>query len=540
MTPSELAAGTDMATPAAPQDAVPAAGLLRPGVNCWRLAEAGRATVIVDAADYFAAAKKAMLRARHQILVIGWDFDNRIRLEPRRTRLRRVPNQLGRFLTRCVARKQGLRVHVLKWRLGMLAALLRGMTPLFILNWLAAKRLSYRLAADHPLGASHHQKLIVIDDALAFCGGIDMTADRWDTREHKDRDPRRRRPSGLRYPPHHDAAMMVDGEAARALGELARARWLSATGETLPVPPGGSDPWPPCQAPQFHSVPIAIARTMPAYGARQEIREVERLYLDLIRGARRCLYIEAQYFAARRIAKALAERLGEPDPPEIVLVNPVESHGWLEEHAMFAARRLLLSTLQAADHAHRLRIYSPVTAAGTMIYVHSKVIVADDRVLRMGSSNLNNRSMGLDTECDLALEAVPGRPDEAAVRQGILDVRDGLLAEHLGVALDMLRQTLARSGSLIATIETLRQRPGRTLQPSDSEHPTPAEAFIVENELLDPEHPDSFLARLFGRIDWRWRRRLQAKIEERRDRLKQAAARRASEAAKADSQNSPG
>ena len=526
MTPSDPVATTDSAPPAAPPDQAPAPGVLNPGVNCWRLAEAGRAAVIVDAADYFAAAKKAMLRARHQILVIGWDFDHRIKLEPRRTRLRRVPNQLGRFLTRCVARKQGLRVHVLKWRLGMLAALLRGMTPLFILNWLAAKRLSYRLAADHPLGASHHQKLIVIDDALAFCGGIDMTADRWDTREHKDRDPRRRRPSGLRYRPYHDAAMMVDGAAARALGELARARWLSATGERLAAPPGGSDPWPPCQEAQFHQLPIAISRTFPAYGSQQQVREVEQLHLDMIRSARRTLYIEAQYFAARRLAKALAKRLAEPDPPEIVLINPADSHGWLEEQAMGTARRLLLSTLLAADHAGRLRVYSPVTAGGTMIYVHAKVMVVDDRVLRLGSSNLNNRSMGLDTECDLALEAVPGHADEAAVRQGILDVRDGLVAEHLGVAVETLRRTLAESGSLIAAIETLRQRPGRTLQPASIALPTPAEAFIVENELLDPEHPNSLFARLFGRIDWRWRRRLQAKIEERRERFLQSAARR--------------
>ncbi len=37
--------------------------------------------------------------------------------------------------------------------------------------------------------------------------------------------------------------------------------------------------------------------------------------------------------------------------------------------------------------------------------VHSKVMIVDDGFLRVGSANLNNRSMGADTECDLAFEA---------------------------------------------------------------------------------------------------------------------------------------
>ena len=53
---------------------------LEPGRNCWRIERAGKALVIVDAADYFRIARQAMMAAQHQILLIGWDFDARIAL----------------------------------------------------------------------------------------------------------------------------------------------------------------------------------------------------------------------------------------------------------------------------------------------------------------------------------------------------------------------------------------------------------------------------------------------------------------------------
>ncbi|HEY0275012.1 MAG TPA: phospholipase D-like domain-containing protein [Paenirhodobacter sp.] len=35
--------------------------------------------------------------------------------------------------------------------------------------------------------------------------------------------------------------------------------------------------------------------------------------------------------------------------------------------------------------------------------MHAKVMIVDDRVLRVGSSNFNNRSLRLDSECDVIL-----------------------------------------------------------------------------------------------------------------------------------------
>src|SRR5690606_19852136 len=133
-------------------------------------------------------------------------------------------------------------------------------------------------------------------------------------------------------------------------------------------------------------------------------------------------------FASRRIAEAMAARLREPEGPEIVLVNPESADGFLEEVTMDTARARLLKLIAASDRHGRFRIYTPRTEAGEPIYVHAKVTVVDDRLLRVGSSNLNNRSMGFDTECDLIVEAVAGRPGAAAVREAIRRVRDDLLA----------------------------------------------------------------------------------------------------------------
>src|SRR3546814_14781470 len=84
-----------------------------------------------------------------------------------------------------------------------------------------------------PVGASHHQKVVVADDAVAFCGGLDLTIKRWDTPEHLPQHPLRRDPAGQDYQPFHDVQMMVDGEAAAALGDLARRRWKRVTRESL-------------------------------------------------------------------------------------------------------------------------------------------------------------------------------------------------------------------------------------------------------------------------------------------------------------------
>src|SRR5262249_45345365 len=92
--------------------------------------------------------------------------------------------------------------------------------------------------------------------------------------------------------------------------------------------------------------------------------------------------------------------------------------------------------------------------------VHAKVMVVDDVLARVGSANMSNRSMGLDTECDVALEA-RGRPHVARVIAGF---RNRLLAEHLGTTPDQIGAAVGRPGSLMRVIARFGERP-RTLVP---------------------------------------------------------------------------
>jgi len=373
-----------------------------------------------------------------------------------------------------------------------------------IARWRLDKQVSIKWDSTHPLDASHHQKILVIDDAMAFCGGIDITADRWDTRHHRDEEPGRKRPFTRRsYEPWHDATLAVDGDAARALGDLGRKRWKAATGKQLPLAAAGCEAWPERLKPSFRDVTVAIARTRGHEGPNSEVREIEALFLDLIACARRFVYVETQYFASRVIAQAIAARLAEPDGPEFVIVNPKTAQGWLDEEVMSPARYQLMQALAERDPHGRFRIYTPVTEAGADIYVHAKIMIVDDVLLRVGSANMNNRSMGLDSECDLLID---GR-ERSDVRDTIARHRCGLVGEHLGVEPDAIAACLEETGSLIATIEKLRGGK-RTLVPFEPEKPNALERTLSASELLDPEAPNELaeprvrpglLSRLGGR-----------------------------------------
>jgi phosphatidylserine/phosphatidylglycerophosphate/cardiolipin synthase-like enzyme len=464
----------------------PAPGtILQPGQNCWRVEKAERVAIIIDAAEYFRAARSAMLAAEHRIMLIGWDFDARIALVPE-DETPEAPSRLGDFILWLVQRRPALEVVVLRWDLGALKSLCRGATLITVLRWMRHPRISLKLDGAHPPGASHHQKIVVIDDKLAFCGGIDITSLRWDTREHRDEEPGRRNPGRYPHPPWHDATTALEGPAAAALGELARHRWRTAGGKPLQLVERNTECWPKNLRAEFQNLEIAIARTSPEFDGADGVHEIEQLYLDLIASARRSIYAESQYFASRRIAEAMARRLAEPDGPEIVLINPFTAQGWLEPLAMDTARARLREALRRIDPHQRFRIYHPYTAGGKPIYVHAKILVIDDRVLRIGSSNMNNRSMRLDTECDLVIDAAA--PANFGAGAGILEIRDGLLAEHLGCSIGEVARSIARTGSLIATIEALRGK-GKTLRPYKTPGLNLVQKWLADNEVLDPEGP---------------------------------------------------
>jgi phospholipase D1/2 len=462
--------------------AAPMTAIVEEGRNCWRVAHAGRVAFLIDAAAYFESFAAAIERARHSIFILGWDFNAALRLRRRGTQGAR----LAELLNSAVERRRNLHVHVLDWDFAMIYALEREILPSYRLAWSTHRRFEFHLDGHHPVGASHHQKIALIDDALAFVGGIDFGARRWDTPEHRAADVRRIDPWGNAYGPFHDVQMAVDGEAARALAELARERWKRATGHRVDLAPPGLDPWPPNLEPELTDADVAIARTAPAFEGRSEVREVEQLYVDALRAARRFVYIENQYLTAAQVGTVLQERLEEEDGPEIVIVNPNHCGGWLEESTMGVLRARLLQRLRAADRQGRLRVYHPYVPGldGKRFTVHGKVMVVDDAFLRIGSSNLNNRSMGLDTECDLAIES----RGEERIETAIAALRNRLLAEHLARPAERVAAALAQTGSLIGAIEALRDDE-RSLRPLEGKTEEWLDRVVPDSELLDPERP---------------------------------------------------
>ncbi|HUQ14167.1 MAG TPA: phospholipase D-like domain-containing protein [Novosphingobium sp.] len=469
--------------------------------SVWRYARASKAHVVVDAADYFALMREAMLAAKHRIMLIGWDFDTRIALKSeRRGEGRRQrgdpPEQIGDFMIWLAKRTPGLEIRVLKWNFGALKMFVRGSMLWHLLRWWWNRQIEFKFDSAHPLGCSHHQKIVVIDDQFAVCGGIDMTGDRWDTRDHIEADPRRKRPTGKAYGPWHDCTMMMEGEVAAVLGEYGRERWQQAGGEAMePCPPrlgstGGSC-WPETLEPEFRDVEIGIARTRAEYEGIAECREVEALFLAQIARARRFIYAENQYFASRKIAEAIALRLAEPDPPEIVIVNPLTADGWLEQTAMDGARARLLHAIRDRDHAKRFSIWTPFTSGGTPIYVHAKLMIVDDEVLRIGSSNMNNRSLGLDSEADVFIDcARPGNPDCGPAIAGL---RHSLLAEHSGASFEDIVAGLASHKSMAGLLDAL-PKGGKCLRRFEVRDLTETEQAIADAEALDPERPEEMLS----------------------------------------------
>jgi phospholipase D1/2 len=294
---------------------------------------------------------------------------------------------------------------------------------------------------------------------------------------------------------------MVDGPAAQALGELARARWQrAATQAPVASRAADVDPWPAACVPDLTDIEVAIARTEPAFEGQPGVHEVRQLHLDAIAAAKRHLFFENQYFTSGLIADALSVRLAEADGPEVVVISPETQSGWLEKVTMGVLRARMQRRLQEVDRYGRYRLYCPSIPGlkDGCLNVHSKVFAADDELFSVGSANLSNRSMALDTECNLVIEARGNCAKKARIREGIARLRNRLLAEHLDTPVAAVDRELAHRDSLIGAVEALRH-PGRSLQSCNPVVAPELDALIPEQALFDPERPidpDELVAQL--------------------------------------------
>ena len=266
--------------------------------------------------------------------------------------------------------------------------------------------------------------------------------------------------------------------------------------------------------PDAVDVEVGFARTLTCAG-EPPVREIATLTLQMIATAARRIYAENQYLTSAAVVRALGERLGSAEGPEVVLVLPATESGWMEQGSMGLLRQEALAHLRRQDTRARLRLVSPVVSAGAesrAVAVHAKVLVVDEHILKVGSANFSNRSLGLDSECDLVVDV-----REQAGVAFVARVRDRLLGEHLGLEASEVGRR--RRGRRVAVrCSSTASRPARH-DPSCPSRSCLRAAFdftVLDGAMVDPAEPwsvDGLLERavpvpLRRRLTRRWLRPL--------------------------------
>lgn len=457
---------------------------LMPGDTVWRRCEA-RVAVLNDAAAYFAALRQALLEAQDLVYIIGWDIHSETRLVGASGRADDgLPERLGSFLRALVHRRPTLRIDILVWDFVSFYASEREWNSAAKFTAETYGRVRFHLDATLPFGSAQHQKIVCIDGSLAFVGGLDLTIRRWDTSEHRAVHELRRDPGGKPYPPFHDVQCMVDGEAAASLFDIAQERWRAAGQKAHERRAQKSGRWPANVPVEAEHMPVGIARTEVVCPAGSSTNEVERSLIAAIRSATRFIYIENQFTSAIKIARELVEQMLRVPSLRILVLAPKLHSSWLESQAMQNGRGAFIDCFSAAGIADRIRFVYPISRSGdtdAAVMVHSKLMIVDDRILRIGSANLNNRSMGADSECDLIFEAATEEH-----RDFIASVRHRLIAHFCGLDEQIVEQNEDR---LFALLDDVARADGaKTLRDVESSILTSTLATMVQ-PVADPERP---------------------------------------------------
>lgn len=473
--------------------------ILSPGRNCQDIFPVERSGLLVDGRNYYRAFFHAARDARRTIYVAGWQFDSDVRLL-RGADAQKIDSPVAvlSFLNALCVRNTSLRVYLLMWDFSMLYSLDRAWFQEWLTNWKTSDRLLFRFDDKHPVGASHHQKLVVIDGEIAFVGGIDLASGRWDDRRHRAGHPDRVNADGEPYEAYHDMQACVTGPAAGALARVFRQRWLDSGGEDITFAgPTDTDrrisgPSLPIEAPR-----VAVSRTMPRtlVPIREPVLEIRALYLDAIAAAEHLIYLENQYFSSQAVYRALVDRMedGSRNHLEIIMILPRKPHALVEEISLGLVQMKMLKSLKdrAARTGHSLGIYYTLLddAEGDeeATYIHAKALIVDDRLMTVGSANTTNRSMGLDTELNLAWEADEGKA--SSIRR----IRTSLLMEHTGLRGQPHRSRLRSINGLVAYLNELTDRRECRLRHHTLETFLPdgiLPADLTTDDLsLDPEEP---------------------------------------------------
>jgi phosphatidylserine/phosphatidylglycerophosphate/cardiolipin synthase-like enzyme len=314
---------------------------------------------------------------------------------------------------------------------------------------------------------SHHQKLVVVRHPgspagdVAFVGGIDLGHSRNDDSWHEGDPQTMAFPDAYGpRPPWHDIQAEVRGPAVHDLEHTFRERWYGSSVLDLPSPVRQlydrayhigamtSRPLPeptPDNETRRGSHGVQVLRTYPARLRRYPFaplgeRSIAHAYRKAFGRARCLIYLEDQYLWSRPVAGLIAAALrDQPDLHVIAVVPRFPDHDGLIARMPGVLGRHDVIGACAAAGGERFAVYDLENHQGTAVYVHAKVVVADDVWAMVGSGNLNRRSWSHDSELSIAvLDSEPDsrEPRDPAglgdgARRFARDLRLRLWREHL-------------------------------------------------------------------------------------------------------------
>jgi phosphatidylserine/phosphatidylglycerophosphate/cardiolipin synthase-like enzyme len=369
---------------------------------------------IWEAGNYYRRISDLLEGAREHAVFTGWQVDSRLPFpDPRARAGGPALETLKQKILRLVEAKPGFHFYFLMWDHAYFYTLERETMQGRIWDNLHP-RVHFVFDNRHPYGASHHEKIAVIDGKVAFCGGIDLCDERWDSPSHLLHDPRRsldwRRE---KHGPYHDLAVQVTGPVCGEILRHVGRRWRQLSSVPFPEPARGRT------AVRGGGHRVLLSRTLVS-PEDPIVRDVEFLFRDLLRTARRRILLEGQYWWSRRVNEWLIEAMRRRGPGLEVLIVLADLGKLKALSSQMSAHELgLVAELQAVarETGARLHVGAPFAYGGPEdpprpVYVHSKVMVVDDRYLMIGSANFAERALRLDTE--LALTWVAETPAERA------------------------------------------------------------------------------------------------------------------------------
>jgi phosphatidylserine/phosphatidylglycerophosphate/cardiolipin synthase-like enzyme len=400
-----------------------------------------RVEVLVDGSTYLPAVAEAIAGAKSHVHLLGWCFSPELNLT------REEEPVVLRNLLSDVARRVDVRLLV--WQ-GAPLPVFRP-TKRDVESYMKVFTRGTRIQAETDscvrLKYSHHEKVVVVDDEVAFVGGIDLTldgGDPFDTPKHPSRGQ-------IGW---HDAAIRIEGPAVADVANHFRLRWRGPGEERLPAPaipePAGD-------------VELQVVRTIPEdifAGLREGEFSVFESYTRALRSAERLVYLENQFLWSPEVVSILVEKLRDPpsDDFRVVAVLPARPNDGAD-----VSRGAISALIHADDGNERFlacTLYARTGPLRDLVYVHAKIGIVDDRWLTLGSANLNERSMFNDSEVNVV------SLDEGLARR----TRHGLWAEHL--------ETSEVEGDPTTVIDEL-WRPIATEQLSHLEHGRPLTHRLV-------------------------------------------------------------